>query len=99
MAMPFPPPTPNNFRRGASNKALHRAPSVVASEAEGDDFAYDGIGQSNDAGFDKGTIEERESVLGHLKRSSSMRSDQFASAMETNRRSVSFLPRRLFLKF
>ena len=87
MAMPYPPPTPN-FRRGAPNKALHRAPSVAASEVEGDEYAYDGIGQANDDGFDKGTIEERESVLGHLKRSSSMRSEQFASAMETNRRSV-----------
>ena len=88
MAMPYPPPTPN-FRRGAPNKAIHRAPSVAASEVEGDEYAYEGAGQANDDGFDKGTIEERESVLGHLKRSSSMRSEQFASVMETNRRAVS----------
>ena len=66
--------------------ANFQAPSIIASEAEGEEFAYEGIGAVNDDGFDKGTIED--SVLGHLKRSSSMRSEQFAAtAMESNRRS------------
>ena len=68
----------------------------MASEVE-DDFMYEGIRPATDEGFDKGTIEN-QSVLGHLKRSNSMRSEQFASAMETNRRSVScYFPRALII--
>ena len=63
-----------------SNK---RPPSVAPSDV---DF-MEGYGapDPNDFGFDKGTLEEENSILGALKRSNSERASAFTSFVESNK--------------
>ena len=51
----------------------------------GDGFCYNGAPEPNDFGFDKGVIEEQQSVLGNLKRSNSERASAFGSYMESQK--------------
>ena len=50
-----------------------------------DGFSYNGAPEPNDYGFDKGVIEEQQSVLGNLKRSNSERASAFGSYVESQK--------------